>query len=382
MTVLLVLAALWLVGQLITVVMVTVCAMILAGTLAPFVEKLEGKKVRRPFAIAIVFGVLTLFLTLWGLATIPSLIDQVSEIVTTAPQTQARLASALASHRVLAPWADSVRHFNASQLMTHAAPGAFAASLGVVEAIGYTGTAVVLAIYFLADRERVRGFVYALFPRRYHVRLARVLMNMETIVGGYVRGQVITSVAMFFFALGLLLACGVKHALAIAAFAGIADVIPFIGALLALTPAVLAALPRGEVIVIVIVVVMTAYQEVESRILVPRVYGRTLRLPSAAVILALLVGGELGGILGALLALPMAAAIRMLVEELRVELPGDDSDHPETRAKDLAAERVYAKQSVGASPEEAAKLAASIVGAVEDGTPLPLPPTPPRIKHH
>lgn len=354
------LGSLWLVGELWAVVLVIVCASILAGTVAPLVSWLEAHRVRRPFAIAIVFGAMTLLLVLWGLATIPTLIDQIADMVRNAPQTQARLADRFAHSHLLAPWADSIRNFRLGRVATQATPSAFAFSLGIAEGIGYFGTTLVLAIYLIADHERINGFVFALFPKRYHVRLARVMSKLGTIVGGYVRGQVITSLCMFVFAFVLLMACGVDHALAIAAFAGVTDVIPFVGGLLAMTPALLTAIPRGEVILIIIFVSMLVYQEFESRILVPRVYGRTLRLPSAAVILALLIGGKLGGILGALLALPIAAAIRMLVEELRVELPGDDSDHREVLARDLAAERVYALKSAGASPEEAAKLATEL----------------------
>ena len=80
----------------------------------------------------------------------------------------------------------------------------------------------------------------------------------------------------------------------------------------------------------IVLFAMIGYQEFESRVIVPRVYGQALRLSSAVVVIALLVGGKVGGIIGALLALPIAAALRMLIEELRVDLPGDDTDDPRT----------------------------------------------------
>ena len=80
---------------------------------------------------------------------------------------------------------------------------------------------------------------------------------------------------------------------------------------------------------------MLAYEEFESRFLVPRIYGRALRLPSSVVLVALLAGGTLMGIVGALLALPVAAAMRMLVDELRVELPGEvQTTTPKIHARD------------------------------------------------
>jgi putative heme transporter len=198
------------------------------------------------------------------------------------------------------------------------------------------------------------------------VRLARVLLNLETIVGGYLRGQIITSVSMGVFTFGLLAITQVPNALALAAFAALTDVIPFVGGLLATTPAVLVALSRGTGVTTIVLLAMIGYQEFESRVIVPRVYGQTLRLSSAVVVIALLVGGKLGGILGALLALPIAAALRMVIEELRVDMPGDDTDDPHLRARDARAERIYARETAGASPAEAAAVATEIANEIRE----------------
>src|SRR5204862_5997377 len=102
------------------------------------------------------------------------------------------------------------------------------------------------------------------------------------------------------------------------------------------------------------------YQSFESRVLVPRIYGHALRLSSATVLLALLIGGELIGVVGALIALPVAAGIRVLVEELRVDLPGDNTDDTVLRERDAREERAYAARTEGADPKEAAAVAVSI----------------------
>src|SRR5689334_12022121 len=99
--------------------------------------------------------------------------------------------------------------------------------------MGYGLTTIVLAFYLLADAKRTQGALFAVVPRHYHLRLSRILFNLETIVGGYVRGQVITSVAISAFTFALLTVFGVHNALALAVFAGFVDVIPFVGGLLA-----------------------------------------------------------------------------------------------------------------------------------------------------
>ena len=167
---------------------------------------------------------------------------------------------------------------------------------------------------------------------------------------------------MSVFTFVLLTACGVENALALAVFAGLADVLPYIGPVLSVGPAVLAALPRGPGVAIVVFVLMAAYEEFESRVLIPRIYGRALRLPSSVVLFALLAGGTLMGILGALLALPVAATLMMLVEELRVELPGEQEKPADRslREGDDRAEEEYERRTHGVGAEQAAGIAAEI----------------------
>jgi predicted PurR-regulated permease PerM len=371
LAVVLTVAGIWLLNALLPILVVLVTALILVGTLGPFVSWVERHGVNRYVAIGLVFLGCALVFVLGGLVVVPALWGQVTNVAGDLPQIQETFAKWLASHHLTAPMAEAARKFKVAKSLTSLNVGsALAASLSVIEVMGYAATSVVLAIYFIADGERMRGTLYALFPRRFHVRLARVLLNLETIVGGYLRGQVITSVAIGVFTFGLLSIARVPSALALAAFATLTDVIPFVGGLLATTPAVLIALSRSTVVATVVLVAMIGYQEFESRVIVPRVYGRSLRLPSAAVVVALLVGGKLGGIIGALLALPVAAALRMLIDELRVDLPGDDTDDRKLRARDARAERTYARESSGASPEEAAAVATTIANQIRDSDAL------------
>jgi predicted PurR-regulated permease PerM len=357
----------WLLNLLLPILVVIVVALILVGTLDPAVSWLQRHRLNRPLSIAIVFSVCGIVLVGAGLITIPPLVAQVSQTIEQLPEIQKSLARTLEAHRLTEPLASAIRTFKpADHLRGFNMTTALATSLGVVEVIGYVATSVVLAIYFIADGERTLGALYALFPRRFHVRLARVLLNLETIVGGYLRGQIITSVAIGIFTFALLAIARVPNALALAAFAALTDVIPFVGGLLATTPAVLVALSRGTAVATIVLVAMIGYQEFESRVIVPRVYGQALRLSSAVVVIALLVGGKVGGIIGALLALPIAAALRMLIEELRVDLPGDDTDDPRLRARDARAERAYARETAGASPAEAAAVATEIAHEIRE----------------
>ena len=111
---------------------------------------------------------------------------------------------------------------------------------------------------------------------------------------------------------------------------------------------------------LVVVACVLAYQEFESRVIVPRIYGRALRLPSSIVLASLLAGGTLAGILGAIFALPLAAAIRVFIQQMHLDLPGDTADNASLRARDQGAEREYAARVHGMPVVQAAAIAVEI----------------------
>jgi predicted PurR-regulated permease PerM len=292
--------------------------------------------------------------------TLPSLFEQIRNLVEHEPEIRERISGLLARAQPTAKLGQSLRHVEYGKLLERAAGPAIQISSRALELIAYTVSAIFLALYMMLERDRLRGGLYAVVPRGYHVRLSRVLLNLETIVGGYIRGQALTSLLMAAFTLLVLLACGVENPLALAVFAGLTDVLPYIGGALALLPAAAAASSKGIVTVLIVVVAMLGYQEFESRVLIPRIYGRTLRLPSSMVLVALLAGGTLGGMLGALLALPIAAAIRMLVLQLHLGLPGESVDYGPLRERDDLAEQEYTTRVAGMPIEQAAAVAVEI----------------------
>ncbi len=365
--VLLAAAGVWLLVQLWEIVIVLIAALVLVGTLNPVVAALEQRGVRRGWAIALVFVAMLAALVVVAMISIPPLISQLTDLSHRIPELRARLVMKLeTTSPMLAPLVRAATPTNSSSFVERAARLLLAWSPRIAEMATLTVTTLFLALYFIADRERTQGLAFALTPRRYHLRLARVLIHLETIVGGYVRGQVVTSLAMAVFTFVLLTVLRVPNAMALAVFAGVTDVLPFVGGLLATTPAVLSALTRGFGPATIVLVAMIVYQEFESRVLVPRVYGSVLRLSPAMVLVAVLIGGKLLGIVGALLAIPMAAGIQMLVQELRLGLPGDDIDDQSLRDRDEKAEQVYAARTEGAPAKEAAVVAVALATAIRD----------------
>lgn len=359
-----VIGGLWLLVRLWPVLLVVSVSLIVVGTLNPIVGALQRRGLRRGTAVAATLLTLVAVFTGLGLVTVPALWAELSRVLHDLPQLQDKAAKWFEASAVTAPLAQSIRAFNPGRLFVGSGSEAMQMSSAFGARLGYAATTVALAVYMLIDPERSQGALYAIVPRVYHVRLARIVLNLETIVGGYMRGQILTSALIGVYVFALLVAFRLPNALAFGVFAAAADVVPFVGGALTIAPIALAALPHGTVVTLVLVGLVVVYQEFENRVLVPRIYGRVLRLSAAAVTIALLVGGQLLGILGALLALPFAASLRMIVEELRVELPGQPGESPEARARDERAEETYAALTEGAPAEEAAVIAVAIADEI------------------
>ena len=360
MHLLLVIAGVWVAFQLQTVLIVVTVALVMVGTLDPAVTWFERHGIRRGRALVLIFLAIAVVIAGVLLLTVPPLVGQLLHLIEDAPRGRDKLIEGLRQYKLARPLVQTVRAIPLDNLVTRAGNTMVGYSSDLLTIAGYAISTTFLAIYLLADPVRARGLVFAMVPRHYHIKLARILIELKVIVGGYMRGQLITSVAIAVFTFGVLTAFRVDDALALALFAGMTDIIPFIGGYVASLPAVVAVTGSGMAAVVIVFLLMFAYQEFESRILVPRVYGKVLRLPPAVVVVSLLVGGTLLGIIGALLALPIAAGLQMLVRELRVELPGETPPDASTRARDQRAEHIYEQLSEGATAADAGVIAAEL----------------------
>ncbi len=358
----LVVATCWLIVRLLPVVLVLIASLMLAGLLNPVVERLEARGVRRLVGIGMVFSVLVAMGLLVAIFAIPQVLAQGGRLIEQEPLLREQLALWLAKYQVTASIATSLREVDYTALFGSSTQLALASSVRAFQFVAYGVGAVFLALYMMIDRDRLRGALFAVVPRPHHIRLSRIMANLERIVGGYIRGQAITCGLMGVFLYAVLTIVGAEGALALAFIGALADVLPYIGIFFVIIPAVLATLPMGPLVAGGVALALFVYQEIESRFLMPVVYGRALRLPSSVVLIALLAGGTLMGIVGALLALPVAAAALMLVDELRVELPGsgETAAHEQQRERDEVTIKEYALRTEGLPAHEAAAIAVEI----------------------
>lgn len=242
------LAAVWLLLKLWPILLVVLIGLMIAGMVAPVIAWLEHRGVGRGAAIGVVFFAMFGAFVGFGALTVPRLAAQLANLVDDLPRLQGWVVEHLQGNKMLAPFAAAVKNNKAPELMGRAAEAGLAYGVTIAETIAYAVSAVFLALYILIDRDRMRGGLFAIVPRPYHVRLSRVLLGLETIVGGYMRGQALTSLLMGVFTFIVLTIAKVPNAVALSAFAAVADVLPYVGALLACGPAVLAAVPRGPAV--------------------------------------------------------------------------------------------------------------------------------------
>jgi len=190
---------------------------------------------------------------------------------------------------------------------------------GVVGAVFELLAVLVIAAYLVIDTREIGHTLLALLPREHRATATRLAPAVLNRIGGYVRGQIVSS-----FFVGVLIAValallGVKYALLIGALAAVLNVVPFVGATIATVLATLSALNDGVVRAGITLPVMVLCQTIEGKLLAPYFVGRATGLHALAVLVALLAGFQLGGLVGGLVAVPFLAGTWEVVRTLWVE---------------------------------------------------------------
>jgi predicted PurR-regulated permease PerM len=195
--------------------------------------------------------------------------------------------------------------------------GVFGATGRLFSAVLSTLTVTVFTIYFLADLPRLRRGAVLLFPRARRARASRIADVVVDKVGAYTLGNVLVSLAAGVAAFAALTALRVPFAFPLAFVVAVADLIPTIGATLGAVICVLVALPTTPLWpnTVLLAVFFVLYQQLENYVIAPRIMRKAIELRPGAVLLAGLIGGTALGLIGALMAIPIAAAVTVLLSE-------------------------------------------------------------------
>jgi predicted PurR-regulated permease PerM len=176
-------------------------------------------------------------------------------------------------------------------------------------------TVLVLTFFFLIYGARLRDQVVGALPAHQRARYMTVTEKMQRTIGGYVAGNLLVSLIAGVSAFIVLLAFGVPAALALATWVALTDLLPLIGATIGAIPAVIVAFFQGWPVGVAVAAYFIIYQQVENHAVQPIVMKRTTSLNPLIVLVAVLLGAELLGVLGALVAIPVAGIIQILLQD-------------------------------------------------------------------
>jgi predicted PurR-regulated permease PerM len=176
----------------------------------------------------------------------------------------------------------------------------------------------VASIYMLVEAETVKRTFLGMLPEKRRDRMKNVLSELDDVFGGFVRGQMLIALTVGIMVTAMLALFRVPYALLIGVWAGIADIIPYLGALAGAVPAVaIALLTNGVADAALVIAGFTVINQLEGNVIAPRVVSRAVNVSPLAVIFGLLIGGELFGVVGMLVAVPVVGALRVFIDNVR-----------------------------------------------------------------
>lgn len=298
-------------------VLILVAAFLAVG-LDPAVRWLVRHRLRRSLAVLLIVFAALGFFGGFVAAVAPPIATQSTALVKKAPDYAERLTKNKTIKKL-----DNHYHFVA-KLQTAAKKGvsvnAFGGVLGVGKAIlGFavsTLTVIILTIYFLANMPSIKRTLYRTVPRSRRARVGLLTDEILNRVGGYVLGNLFTSLVAGVATLIWLEAFSVPYAVALSMFVAITDLIPLIGATIGAIGVTAVALFQGIPTGIATFAYYLAYQQFENYVLQPRVMKRTVDVAPVVTIVAALLGAAMLGILGALIAVPLAAGVQLILTEV------------------------------------------------------------------
>nr|WP_157339961.1 AI-2E family transporter [Nocardioides sp. MAH-18] len=302
--------------------MLIVVALFLAAGLNPSVEFFERRGMRRSYAVITVILAFLAALTLFLVAIVPVIADQVRTLTENAPEWFAELQRNRQVQRLDDEYdiIDKVQDYvTGGDFLSAIFGGAVGVGLAVLGALFNGFIIIVLTLYFLASLQTTKAAIYRLAPASRRDRVGRLGDRIVRSVGGYVSGAFLVAMCAGISSLVFLFVAGLgQYAVALAFVVALLDVIPMIGATIGAVIVTAIAFATDWKIGVACLIFYVIYQQVENYVIYPRVMSKSVDVPGAVTVIAALVGAALFGVVGALLAIPTAASILMLVREVWV----------------------------------------------------------------
>jgi predicted PurR-regulated permease PerM len=303
-----------------SILILLVMSMFLAIGLNPVVEFFMRRGVRRGLSVVLVLVVVISVLTLFVVAVAPVISEQIAQITRNAPgwlddlQTNKQVQKLDDEYDVIAKARDYIQNGDFGQRVFG---GALGVGLRVLSALTNSLIVLVLMIYFLASLPSIKHAAYSLAPASKRPRVSELGDRIIRSTGAYVAGAFLVALCAGISTLVFSLVVGLAdYAFALAFVVGLFSLIPVVGAFVSGAIMTLLGLTVSPTVALVALVYYLAYQQFESYVIYPRIMKKSVDLPGSVTVVAALVGGSLMGVIGALLAVPVAAALLLLHREV------------------------------------------------------------------
>ena len=332
LTIAVVAAVLWLISELREIVVLLVVGYSIAYVIDPILDCLERRRISRPIGVIILALVSLAFVALLALTALPTLADQYRHLIDQLPDQTVRLRQLVldSAQSVIAYLPESMRASLDPQALMQALPtpdGAMLqrllAALTTALLSGYSIALTLISLtllpfivfYLAVDFDRFHGWFLSILPLRSRKKVAKIAAEINQYVSAFVRGQlIICSILFVLYSAGLGIV-GVKLWFLLAVLSGFGQIVPYLGFVVGIVlSSVMSLATFGDLFHLFLVWgVYAAVQSLEGFLITPRVLGESVGLSPLLVIIALFAGGQLFGLLGVFLAIPAAAAIRVLL---------------------------------------------------------------------
>lgn len=317
----LVLLFFWLLYVLRDIIFILLFAIIIASGVTPFANWLDQKKFPR------ILGVLMLYLSIFILAlfllslVVPFVTGEINQLIKDLPQFINQVSVSLekaqeSSGRYVDLFSEIQNLLDSfSGYLQASSQSAFNFVVSVFGGLFSFLAIVVLSFYLSVMRGGIESFIRSVVPREYETEVLNVWRRSERKVGKWLQGQMLLALIVGLAVYVTLSLMGIKFALLLGIVAMVLELIPSVGPVLAAVPAVILAFVQSPTLGLWVIVAYIIIQQLENHILVPIVMGRTVGLNPVVVILALLIGVKLAGIVGMILAVPVAAIMVEIIDE-------------------------------------------------------------------
>lgn len=299
-------------------------SIVVASALDPWIDALQKRKIPRALGILVIYLVIIGVISLVVALIVPPIVEQVKQITSSFPDYYERLVELYSSFQefsnrygVEGSVQDSLNALN--NTLAQLGAGIFTASSRFFGGIVTLFAVMVIVFYMTVGEAGIKEFFRSVAPSKYQPYLVQKFNQVQNKLGLWLRGQLILSLIIFLLTFLGLTILGVKYALVLALFAGLAEFIPYVGPIIGAIPAIFLTFADSPFKTLLVIVLYIIIQQLENQIIVPKVMQKSVGLNPIVIIVVMLIGAKVAGVLGIILAVPTATIIKIFLSDFFVE---------------------------------------------------------------